>query len=161
MCIKIIECTDLQPYLSDILKIEKLAFTYDAWSKNTFENLANSDSMHIIIAINSQNKLIGYLIYQETLDFFHIQNLAVAECFRGQGVARGLLEKLYGTNLEGKDPSFSATNLEEKIPIFLEVAVNNLPAIKLYESAGFEILEKKKKYYNPPGIDALVMRKNF
>ena len=42
----------------------------------------------------------------------------------------------------------------------LEVRDNNIPAIKLYKKFNFDILGRRKKYYNNVN-DAIIMTKNF
>jgi ribosomal-protein-alanine N-acetyltransferase len=44
--------------------------------------------------------------------------------------------------------------------MMLEVGVNNSPAIALYESLGYSIINTRKNYYGP-GLDAHVMRKEL
>ena len=42
----------------------------------------------------------------------------------------------------------------------LDVAENNLPAIKLYEKMGFSLVHRRKGYYQNGKIDALIYIKN-
>lgn len=42
--------------------------------------------------------------------------------------------------------------------ILLEVRADNVPAIGLYASQGFISLHRRKNYYQPEGVDAIVMR---
>jgi ribosomal-protein-alanine N-acetyltransferase len=44
--------------------------------------------------------------------------------------------------------------------MMLEVGVNNVSAIALYEKLGYENISTRKGYYGP-GLDALVMRKEL
>jgi ribosomal protein S18 acetylase RimI-like enzyme len=41
----------------------------------------------------------------------------------------------------------------------LEVRADNVVAQSLYASRGFEVIATRAKYYQPAGVDALVMRK--
>ena len=43
--------------------------------------------------------------------------------------------------------------------LFLEVASNNIPAQKLYESMGFKTVGLRPKYYD--GVDAILMSKDI
>jgi ribosomal-protein-alanine N-acetyltransferase len=45
--------------------------------------------------------------------------------------------------------------------VWLEVAVDNEAARSLYEAYGFELVRVRRKYYQPGGIDALVMRREL
>jgi [ribosomal protein S18]-alanine N-acetyltransferase len=42
--------------------------------------------------------------------------------------------------------------------VLLEVRIDNEAAITMYESAGFERLGLRKRYYQPEDVDALTMR---
>jgi ribosomal-protein-alanine N-acetyltransferase len=41
--------------------------------------------------------------------------------------------------------------------VFLEVRADNEPARKLYERFGFTEISVRKRYYQPSGVDAIVM----
>ena len=83
-----------------------------------------------------------------------ILNLSVVPDARRQGLGRALLERFV-------DNAFRA-GAEQ---MFLEVRVSNLPAIALYESAGFEPVARRANYYpltsRAHGEDALVMRRHL
>ena len=80
------------------------------------------------------------------LDEGHINNIAVAEQARRQGIGRGLIEALiYEANALG------ITSLT------LEVRSKNHAAISLYEKLGFVTCGHRKNYYRNPIDDALVM----
>ncbi|MFW5713141.1 MAG: GNAT family N-acetyltransferase [Brevefilum sp.] len=73
-----------------------------------------------------------------------ITTLAVLPHYRRQGIARALLE-------EGEK--------ELNLPrIRLSVRASNLPAVRLYESAGYQMAECWRRYY-AGGEDALVFEK--
>ena len=42
--------------------------------------------------------------------------------------------------------------------MFLEVRADNTGALALYESEGFEPLDRRVGYYQPDNVDAIVMR---
>lgn len=90
----------------------------------------------------------AYAIYGWDGDFFHLYNLAVMPQRRRGGLARMLMDDFLSEAMRlGADDAW------------LEVAVNNAPALALYESYGFEPVRVRQRYYQPEGIDALVMRK--
>ena len=45
--------------------------------------------------------------------------------------------------------------------IFLDVAEDNLPAIKLYEKSGFHLIHRRKGYYQNGTTDALIYIKEL
>ena len=45
------------------------------------------------------------------------------------------------------------------LPVMLEVRTDNVAAIALYESEGFERIGVRRRYYQPSGADAFTMRR--
>ena len=77
-----------------------------------------------------------------------ITNVAVAKKFRRRGIGRALMEyMLKEAELLGME---SAT---------LEVRISNTPAIRLYESLGFQGEGVRPNFYEKPKEDALIMWK--
>lgn len=77
-----------------------------------------------------------------------IQTIAVAPQARGLGLGRALMLVLLQRAEE---------RLAERL--FLEVRADNAVAKALYESLGFEEIAVRPHYYQPEGIDAIVMRR--
>lgn len=77
-----------------------------------------------------------------------LNNIAVLPEMRRLHAGRALMEALLA-------------HLEEQnaFEMSLEVRVSNEPAIRLYESLGFETAGIRKEYYEDNGEDALVMKK--
>jgi len=100
--------------------------------------------------IDDGGVLVAYALYGFEGDAFHLMNLAVAPEARSRGLARALMDDLLAeaARLEAAD-------------VWLEVAVTNDPAIALYRAYGFEDVRVRRKYYQPEGIDALVMRRRM
>ena len=90
--------------------------------------------------------ILGYAGVLMVPDESDITKISVRQDQRRKGIGRALLKAL-----------------QEKMPehgvrkIFLEVRVSNAPAVRLYESCGFEQVGERKKYYSDPVEDALVM----
>jgi ribosomal-protein-alanine N-acetyltransferase len=72
-----------------------------------------------------------------------ILNLAVDPAERRTGIARALLGEAL---------------VRAKGAWFLEVRASNAAAVRLYESAGFEIAGRRSGYYREPAEEAIVMR---
>ncbi|NOU31222.1 MAG: GNAT family N-acetyltransferase [Polyangiaceae bacterium] len=88
----------------------------------------------------------GALIAWHVVDEIHLLNVAVAPGAQRRGLARRLVEGL-----------LSYARDEGAVQIFLEVRVDNLPALALYEAFGFEVLNERKNYYGD-GASAYEMR---
>jgi len=73
-----------------------------------------------------------------------LTNVAVLPGWRGLGISRRLLERLF-------------EELEDEIGDYtLEVRAGNLPAIRLYESFGFTAEGRRPGFYDRPREDALI-----
>lgn len=96
-----------------------------------------------------EGELVGYAgLRISPLDYSaDVQTIAVAQQARGSGLGRRLMEQLLA-----KAKSAGAEQ------VFLEVKSSNDVAISLYKSLGFEQIDVRKRYYQPSGEDALVMR---
>ncbi len=91
---------------------------------------------------------VAYAVYGFDGDAFSLMNLAVVPTHRREGIARLVMDDLLD----------EARSLE--VPdVWLEVAVDNDAALALYRAYGFEGVRVRRKYYQPEGIDALVMRR--
>ena len=95
-------------------------------------------------------ELVGYAVYGFDGDAFHLMNLAVVPEARGRGLGRAFMDDFLAEARAVGAPD-----------AWLEVAVTNEPALGLYRAYGFEDVRVRRKYYQPEGIDALVMRKQL
>ncbi|WP_338116433.1 GNAT family N-acetyltransferase [Vibrio brasiliensis] len=98
-----------------------------------------SDSQHNFVAVESDGELLGHLAINSTskprLKHSASFGIAVAKTSRGKGVGRFLMEYL----LAYCDEQLNLTRLE------LEVHANNVGALALYKSFGFEVEGTKRK----------------
>ncbi|WP_062200794.1 ribosomal protein S18-alanine N-acetyltransferase [Demequina salsinemoris] len=92
----------------------------------------------------------AYAVYGFDGDAFSLMNLAVVPEHRRKGLARLIMEDLLA----------EATSLGVPF-VWLEVAVTNEAALALYRAYGFEDVRVRRKYYQPEGVDALVMRRTM
>jgi ribosomal-protein-alanine N-acetyltransferase len=91
-------------------------------------------------------QVVGYWVGQRIDDEAELANLAVAPEARGQGIGRLLLDDFIKT-----------VGGLARTTIFLEVRASNATAIRMYLTAGFAELTRRKGYYSRPVEDALVM----
>ena len=93
----------------------------------------------------------GFILARALAGEAEIITLAVAPAARRQGLARRLIEQAVVRAM-----ALGAESL------FLEVADDNVPALALYRSLGFEVVGRRRGYYARPRgeapVDALVMR---
>ena len=133
--------------VNTLVKIERESYGKHHWSEQTFINeLNNSCSNYFVFLHKRFNKIIGYVGYWKLKNEGHITTLAVAEDFRGLGIADILLYFLINHAIKN-----SVTSLT------LEVRVSNVPAIALYKKHGFNEFGIRKKYYQDNNEDALIL----
>ena len=134
-------------HLEPILVIENASFS-KPWTEYHFKSdLNNKISVNWIFLKNDQ--VVGYLFGWHVMDEYHLNNIAVAESFRGAGIGIHLLKnmELYLKEIEVKS-------------VFLEVSSSNLSARKLYEKMGFVPQGERKDYYTK-GDDAVLYTLEF
>ncbi len=129
-----------------IMILEKELFS-TAWEKEMFVEEINKQYAYIM---ENKDTIIGYICGWKLLDEFNITNIAIAADFQRKGFAKSLVQFLMSKLLDEKCFKF-----------FLEVRRSNFKAIKLYERIGFKLIGSRKKYYNSPDEDALVLGINL
>ena len=124
-------------YLSEVVAIENLSFSIPK------DELFFKNDQDKYLMVKEGDKVIGYIGVEEISGERHIINMAVHPENRKQGIGKRLME----------------TVLNDKDVFFLEVRVSNVPAQRLYEKYGFEIVGERKNYYADNGENAFVMKR--
>ncbi len=143
----------LEADLDAIMAVEHECFAGDAWSEtnmhlelvahHTFYWVATAqvdEGAERVVAYAGLSKLPG----SEQSD---VQTIAVTPDFRGKGLGRRLMHRL-----------IAEARRREATAMFLEVRDDNPVAQALYASLGFEAIDRRRGYYQPDGVDAIVMR---
>ena len=136
--------SDLQP----IMELEKSSFGNDAWAKPTMRaELLAPHTFYVVAYIDE--KVVGYagLSKVKSSSSADIQTIAVDQSLRRRGIGRELMEKLIAQAIQ-----------LEAAELYLEVREDKPEPQKLYESLGFEAIDKRENYYQPDGVAAIVMR---
>ena len=134
--------------LPAILDIEEISFSIP-WSKQDFLNEMYRKNALSKIAV-FEGSIIGYICLDYRPQQCHILNLAVHPDFRRQGVASVLIEEAM-MELKKRGCVF----------MYLKVRVSNTGAQRFYELFGFKAEGIRKKYYDYPDEDALMMMKRL
>ena len=117
------------------------------WSYNVLKQELKNEKTKYIIA-KENNEVVGFAGILVVLDEATLNNIVVKKSCRCRGIGGELLETLIDLCADLNLKSFT-----------LEVNVENIPAIKLYEKFGFKNLGIRKKYYNN-STDAYIMTKS-
>lgn len=96
-----------------------------------------------ILVYIEDNNILGFIDYSKMYENMEINYIYVIEQYRNKGIASKLLEYIINNN--------------DFLNITLEVNINNINAIKLYEKYNFKTVSIRKGYYN--GVDAYLMER--
>jgi ribosomal-protein-alanine N-acetyltransferase len=137
--------------LDAIMAIESAVFGSDAWSPQVMRSELAGPSNYYLVAFppGLPGTVEGYagLSAPERADQGDIQTIAVSETARRKGLGRALVLALVG--------EARSRGVRE---VFLDVRADNANARRLYSDLGFEELGVRVGYYQPDGVDAIVMR---
>ena len=127
-------------------ELEQLLFAvYEVspWTVGQLEEVLHSDVNSCALA-EDENRLVGFLVWQETDFEAEVLQIAVLPSYQGQKIATALFD-------------FLPTDKE----IFLEVRESNRPALLFYKKEKFEEIARRKAYYHAPVEDAIVMKREI
>ena len=125
-------------------ELEQLLFAiYEVspWTVGQLEEVLHSDVNSCALA-EDENRLVGFLVWQETDFEAEVLQIAVLPSYQGQKIATALFD-------------FLPADKE----IFLEVRESNRPALLFYKKEKFEEIARRKAYYHAPVEDAIVMKR--
>ena len=131
---------------SDLEKIYKMCNHLHANYRDTtnLEKLLATGYFKLLV-YQEKETIVGFLSYTEIEDTIDIVDIYVEENYRRQHIASYLLD-------------YMITNTKKTTKILLDVAVDNEPALKLYDKFGFNVIHTRQKYYEQ--TDAYVMERS-
>ena len=136
-------------HLDEVAELERICFSVP-WSRNMLAEELDNLLSAFLVALDDNDKVVGYAGVQIILDEGYITNVAVRPECRRQGIAAKLLQVFL---------DFAAAN--KLAFLTLEVRASNYDAIALYGSRGFRSVGRRKNYYEHPKEDAIIMTRNF
>ena len=133
--------------LPQVMDLERRLFQNEAWLEQTMAAEISSAQTHYVGAFDGS--LLGYAGLKVSGPSYasDIQTIGVEPESQGRGIGRTLMNEL-----------LAVAKRQGSEEVFLEVKAGNQSAIALYLSLGFEQIDVRKRYYQPSGEDALVMR---
>ena len=132
--------------LAQLENLEKLCFSMP-WTREQLESQL-PDAQHVFLVAVDGESVLGYVGMMFVLDEGYISNVAVSPEARRCGIGDALIAELL-LRAEEKALSF----------VTLEVRESNEAAIRLYQKHGFQKVGLRKKYYDLPKEDAILMTK--
>jgi len=107
------------------------------------------DSAVVAHRAMARRTMVGFIMSRMAADEAEILSVAIAPARRGRGFSRSLLD-FHLRSLAGLGAR----------TVFLEVDERNTPACRLYDSAAFQEVGRRKGYYEG-GATALVLRRDL
>lgn len=129
--------------LDAIDEIEHHSFP-SPWPRSTFESELTRDWARLDV-VRTGGRIVGFCNYWIVAAELHVLAIATHPDLRGRGIGRALLDR-----------AIAAARAAGCQLATLEVRRSNVPAIALYEHAGFKLAHVRARYYKDDE-DALVM----
>jgi ribosomal-protein-alanine N-acetyltransferase len=118
------------------------------WSEDEYRRMIANDFHTVLVAIDevaTKDQLCGFIAAHAIGEEWEIENIAVAEKARRQGIASLLVQQV-----------LAAAREQGAEAVYLEVRNSNAAARKLYEICGFAESGRRPNYYSDPAEDAVL-----
>jgi ribosomal-protein-alanine N-acetyltransferase len=130
-------------HVADVMVLEHELFAAETWSEAAFWNeLAESGTRHYVVALQDE-RLVGYAGLAVFGDEAHVLTIGVTGSAQGRGLGTALLLDLLAAAGDRR--------------VLLDVRADNEVAQRLYRRHGFVPVGRRRRYYRPSGVDAVVM----
>jgi len=133
-----------------VAEIERECFSMP-WSEKAYsDTLQNADALYLVAETDKEavSRIMGMCGMLKLVDEGDISNVAVHPDYRGRHVAKAMMTELLRRGCEMGIVSYT-----------LEVRAGNEAAISLYRGLGFQVEGVRKRFYEKPVEDALIMWK--
>ncbi|MDO4168226.1 MAG: ribosomal protein S18-alanine N-acetyltransferase [Eubacteriales bacterium] len=134
--------------IEQVERIEKETFSVP-WSEKSFIDACTTPENIYLVCI-ADGEVAGYCGLWTVLGEGNITNMAVSQHYRRKGVGKALMQEM---EKRGRQKDVSV--------FFLEVRESNTPARTLYETMGYEQIGIRKRFYEKPVEDAVIMSKGW
>lgn len=134
--------------LRRVLDLERDLFS-DPWPESLFHEELQHTEIALPLVAEIGAVIIGYSMLAWVYDEVHLENLAVDRAWWGRGIAQALL-----------DDAFARAAARDLDSMLLEVRSGNARAQRFYERNGFVRLSVRRRYYQEPVEDAIVMSRS-
>lgn len=133
--------------IPELTRIDRELFGHEAWSEITWwSELAGRPQRRYLVAQDDEG-VLGYAGVDCPGDVADVMTVAVQPRGRGSGLSQELLDWMRAQAVSSGAEA-----------LMLEVRADNIAARKLYDRNGFEQINVRRGYYQPDGVDAIIMR---
>lgn len=137
---------DIDSACVQITQLEQELFGRGAWTEGMVRAELCGDNRTYVFEIDEQQHIHGYAGFWFDGDDAELMTLGVSKGFQNRGIATNMLNTL-----------LSKAQRQGAQRMLLEVRVDNIAAIALYEHFAFERIGLRKRYYQPENVDAYTM----
>ena len=130
-------------HLDRVMELEHELFEAETWSLAGYWNELAEAGRRYVVAVDPDDLVLGFGGLAVGGDEAHVLTLAVTGAAQGGGLGTALLRDLLDAAGDRR--------------VFLEVRADNPTAQRLYERHGFVPVGRRRRYYQPSGVDAVVM----
>jgi ribosomal-protein-alanine N-acetyltransferase len=126
---------------------------YRGWPREDFAAYIAGDGTPVYVACDSKRRIAGFAMVRHLGEEAELITIAVDRKWRGKGVGMALMRALVDDLL-----------MTPAKKLFLEVAADNEPALRLYTGLGFTRVSERKGYYQRPDgtpATAIVMARDL
>ena len=139
--------------VADLALLHAEAFPFEPWDRDSLARLIALPAIRARVIEDGRRAKLGFLLALVVAGEAEIVTLCVAPDYRRRGVARALLADLE-----------SLARAAQSSRLVLEVAADNHPALRFYESCGFTPIGRRAAYYRRGGAapaDAVMLARDL
>lgn len=133
-----------------VAELELTCFTSDPWPRQSFESFIDRAGVTFIVAEDPgrEEGIVGYAVLIRVAEEAELLNLAVSGGARRGGIGSSLLRSL-----------LEVAARDGVTMVYLEVRESNAAARGLYAAHGFVEVGRRRRYYQRPEEDALILQR--
>jgi ribosomal-protein-alanine N-acetyltransferase len=133
-------------HLPQVLELEEELFAPECWTEELFwSELAQGENRWYVVGFDG-DRLLAYGGLALGGDDAYVQTIGVAQAAQGRGLGAKLLEAM-----------LDVAAASDAHRVALEVRADNDVAQRLYARHDFEAVGRRRGYYQPSGMDAVIM----
>ena len=136
--------------VADVADLEQDNLGPDAWSEGLIATGVTGDLPTVVYLVAElDGRVVGYAAASIVADIAELQRIAVDPAYRRRGLAAALVTRVVAlATTEGADR------------LLLEVREDNAGALAFYTAAGFDEIDRRRRYYRD-GATAVVLRREL